>query len=78
MQAPPPQPDRRERANSGELLPRAPLSERAVIDRLHKLRVILPVMAQERAEARREAARLRSENAQLARRLAEIESHDRA
>jgi hypothetical protein len=49
-----------------------------VIDRLHKLRVILPVMAQERAEARREAARLRSENAQLARQLAEIESHDRA
>jgi hypothetical protein len=48
--------------------------DHAVIDRLHKLRVILPAMAQETAAARREAARLRTENARLARRLAELES----
>ncbi len=50
------------------------VSERAVIERLHKLRTIMPAMAQERAEARREAARLRSENVRLAHRLAEIEA----
>jgi hypothetical protein len=44
----------------------ARLSERAVIDRLHQLRVILPAMAQELAVARREAARLRRENVRLA------------
>jgi hypothetical protein len=58
-------------------LPRQVLSERAVIERLHKLRTVLPAMAQERAEARREAARLRSENARLAHRLAVIEARDR-
>jgi hypothetical protein len=47
--------------------------ERDVVDRLHKLRVLLPAMAQETATARREAARLRSENRRLARRLAELE-----
>jgi hypothetical protein len=35
-------------------------------------------MAQETAEARREAARLRSENKQLARRLAEVEAGNNA
>jgi hypothetical protein len=50
--------------------------DHAVIDRLHKLRVILPAMAQEAAAARQEAARLRRENAQLSRRLAELESAD--
>jgi hypothetical protein len=48
--------------------------ERAVLDRLHKLRVILPAMAEESATARREAARLRAENARLVRRLAELEA----
>ncbi len=50
------------------------ISDRLVINRLHKLRIILPAMAQERAEAQREAARLRGENTRLARRLAEIET----
>jgi len=50
--------------------------ERAVIDRLQKLRVILPAMAQEAATARREAARLRCENARLTHRLAELEASD--
>lgn len=49
-------------------------SERAVADRLQKLRVILPAMAQEIAAARREIARLRGENARLARRVAELEA----
>jgi dethiobiotin synthetase len=49
-------------------------AERAVIDRLHKLQLILPAMAQEAATARREAARLRIENSRLAYRLAEFES----
>ncbi len=46
--------------------------ERDVIDRLHRLRVLLPAMAQETATARREAARLRAENRRLALRLAEL------
>jgi hypothetical protein len=54
------------------------LSERAVIERLHMLRTVLPEIAQERAEARRDAARLRSENLRLAQRLAELETGDRA
>jgi hypothetical protein len=49
------------------------LAQRAVVDRLHQLRVILPAMAAETAAARREAARLRRENAELGRRLAELE-----
>ena len=48
--------------------------ERAVIDRLQRLRIILPALAQEAATARREAARLRSENARLLRRLADLEA----
>jgi hypothetical protein len=52
---------------------RAP-EERAVIDRLQRLRVLLPAMAQETATARREAARLRAENRRLMLRLAEVES----
>jgi hypothetical protein len=46
----------------------------AVIDRLERLRVVLPAMAQETARFRREAARLRSEKSDLARRLSEIEA----
>jgi hypothetical protein len=46
----------------------------AVIDRLERLRVVLPAMAQETARFRREAARLRKEKSDLARRLDEIEA----
>jgi hypothetical protein len=46
----------------------------AVIDRLERLRVVLPAMAQETARLRREAARLRSEKSDLSRRLGEIEA----
>jgi hypothetical protein len=63
------------RADTG---PPQRLSERAVIDRLQKLRVVLPAMARETAEARREAIRLRAENARLVSRLAEIEAGDRS
>jgi hypothetical protein len=49
------------------------VGERAVIDRLHRLRIILPAMAQELAEARRAAARLRRENAELASRLSHLD-----
>ncbi len=52
---------------------RAP-DERAALDRLQKLRVILPALAQDAAAARREAARLRLENRRLTIRLAEAES----
>jgi hypothetical protein len=44
-----------------------------LIERVHRLRVILPAMAQETADARREAARLRVENAKLQRRIADLE-----
>jgi hypothetical protein len=48
--------------------------ERAVIDRLDRLRVVLPAMATETAAARRKAAQLWVENRRLARRVAELES----
>lgn len=48
--------------------------ESAVIDRLHRLSVALPAMATEAAVARREAARLRLDNARLARRVEELQS----
>jgi hypothetical protein len=48
-------------------------SEREAIDRLQQLSVILPAMAQEIAAARREAARLRVENAQLLNRVSGLE-----
>jgi hypothetical protein len=49
-------------------------SERAVIDRLERLRVVLPALAQEAAAAKREVARLRAENRRLSHRLAGLES----
>lgn len=55
-------------------VPLASTGERAVLDRLHRLRLILQAMAQETADARREAARLRVENAHLRRRLADVEA----
>lgn len=45
----------------------------ALIERVQKLRVLLPAFAHETATARREAARLRAENAKLKRRVAELE-----
>jgi len=45
-----------------------------LIDRVEKLRTLLPAFAQETAAARREAARLRSQNATLRRRVAELEA----
>jgi hypothetical protein len=52
---------------------RAGPSESAAIDRLRQLSVILPAMAQETAVARRDAARLRVENAQLLNRVSRLE-----
>jgi len=45
-----------------------------LINRIGKLRALLPAFAQETATARREAARLRSQNAMLQRRIVELES----
>jgi hypothetical protein len=45
-----------------------------LIDRIGKLRALLPAFAQEAAAARREAARLRSQNATLQRRIVELET----
>lgn len=44
-----------------------------LIDRIRALRSALPVLAAEAAEARREAAKLRRENAALLSRLQELE-----
>jgi hypothetical protein len=54
-----------------------PVTDGALIERMQKLRKILPAMAEETAAARREAARLRVENARLARRVAELEERAR-
>lgn len=48
-------------------------AERALLDRLNRLQVILPALAHDVETARREAARLRVENTRLARCLAELE-----
>ena len=56
---------------------RASGDDAALVDRIHKLRLLLPSFAQEAASARREAARLRFENAQLKRRVAELERDER-
>jgi hypothetical protein len=45
----------------------------ALVDRIQKLRLVLPAMAQDAAVARREAAQLRRENARLQARLRELE-----
>jgi phage shock protein A len=47
----------------------------ALIDRLQKLRNLLPAFAQEAAAARREAARLRLQNTRLQTRLTELEAN---
>ena len=48
-------------------------AERALLDRLNRLQVVLPALAHDLASARREAARLRVENGRLARSLADLE-----
>jgi len=50
-----------------------PWAERALLDRLNRLQVVLPALAHDMASARREAARLRVENGRLTRSLAELE-----
>ena len=49
----------------------------ALLDRLQKLRNLLPAFAQEAAAARREAARLRRQNTKLQTRLSELEAPPR-
>ena len=56
---------------------RAGTDPAALIDRLQKLRNLLPTFAQEAAAARREAARLRRQNTKLQTRLAELEARPR-
>jgi hypothetical protein len=51
----------------------SPWAERALLDRLNRLQVVLPALAHDMASARREAARLRVENGRLTRSLAELE-----
>jgi phage shock protein A len=56
---------------------RADTDAGALVDRLQKLRNLLPAFAQETAAARREAARLRLQNTKLQTRLAELEARPR-
>jgi phage shock protein A len=49
----------------------------ALLDRLQKLRNLLPAFAEEAAAARRETARLRLQNTKLQTRLAELEARAR-
>jgi phage shock protein A len=56
---------------------RANTDAAALLDRLQKLRNLLPAFAQETAAARREAARLRQQNTKLQTRLAELEARPR-
>lgn len=51
---------------------RADTDAGALVDRLQKLRNLLPAFAEEAAAARREAARLRLQNTKLQTRLAEL------
>ena len=48
-------------------------AERALLDRLNRLQIVLPALARDVEAARREAARLRVENTRLARSLADLE-----
>jgi phage shock protein A len=56
---------------------RADTDAAALVDRLQKLRKLLPAFAQEAAAARRETARLRLQNTTLQTRLAELEARPR-
>ena len=61
------------RRASGAASPHPGEDTAALVDRMQKLRLLIPAFAQEAASARREAARLRSENAKLRRRVDELE-----
>jgi phage shock protein A len=61
---------RREQGSSS----RADTDSAALVDRLQKLRNLLPAFAQEAAAARLEAAGLRQQNTALQTRLAELEA----
>ena len=56
---------------------RADTDAGALVDRLQKLRNLLPAFAEETAAARRETARLRLQNTKLQTRLAELEARPR-
>ena len=56
--------------------PRFSSDDAALVDRFVRLRRLLPVFAEEAMSARREAARLRSQNLELKRRIAELEGND--
>jgi phage shock protein A len=56
---------------------RAGTDAAALLERLQKLRKLLPAFAEEAAAARREAARLRLQNNKLQTRLAELEARPR-
>lgn len=51
-----------------------PVRDSDVIDRLARLRAVLPMMATDLANARRRASALEAENARLTRRVLELES----
>jgi phage shock protein A len=53
---------------------RAGTDAAALVDRLQRLRNLLPAFAQEAAAARRETARLRLQNTKLQSRLTELEA----
>jgi hypothetical protein len=46
-----------------------------ILDRLARLRLVLPALGEELATARREAAKLRIENSKLKNRLQSLEAH---
>jgi hypothetical protein len=61
------------RSSQAARQPRAGTDGTDLLDRVQKLRSLLPAFAQDTAVARREATTLRSENAKLRRRVAELE-----
>ena len=63
------------RASKVASSPRTSADNAALVDRLEKLRLLLPAFAEEAVSARREAARLRSQNLELRRRVAELEGN---
>jgi hypothetical protein len=63
------------RASNVASPPRPGADNAALVDRVHRFRLLLRSFGQEAASARREAARLRYENAKLRRRVAELEQN---
>lgn len=64
----------RSSASGGSGVPRLGPGQGELIDRVKKLRILVSAFAQETAAARREAARLRSQNAKLQRHVLELET----